>query len=873
MIEIIRQDHLQLSVSSLVTNTDVKLIEEVWNDLFYLKSRLDKLNKSTAHFLVPVNETTTFDLIQNAILPTILGIDIQPFMHRTTLPIIRLPYHNSHHYQLVDILQWEHFLLEMNCRRPSICLPLDYTITKLPLLPTFTMFIDEKYARLGELILSAQTETTKDWLRQFPIVDNSKVEQQISPVSATFDEIIVRDLSSLPRITIPSHCRALAIDLGVCVKYDLRTCVTILQMLSNEKNTDVNLYIQWLGHLQLYVRQQCDEFNLEDLLSSCHLYLPDEKEFYSLKHLLVVSDNDEHPRGILLVSEYLKLQIISPLINQIYWQFKDLFRLLGCTCAISIDHIYRTIYLASGDKTNFFALGDCVTTLTENGMETMIILFQYLEDLIVKCVKKDNQNIDLYKAIIENKHGIAPFGSREDLEWRFGFTCNSLSRQLRQLTGVQSQQEKIGLLTIERQLIRKETDNIIYACLESKIIQNLSKDIGKRYYILPEIARTCPLVLAVFDIDYVERRGKIKWIHNNHNLEYVLNQLTDIFRHNLNDSELEVITAKYASVTLLLSDSFIIDTIDEQNEDEIDRYMVDSDYPFWIFGKTILLCTGNEKRDSSKAIVATSALATLLHKRKHIPFDEAKSIARQKISACTAFRSEHIALVASAESTIYSYSELLFPTDHNSIESMVISIGQYCITEQDLEDNNSTAVAADRTAIDRIYRNRVQSQNHISENETNANSWINPSIVDGIEQVTIGRNAEHFFFTYLQKCYGSVDVTPTKNWRSSSRLVNHPECRRNIDDSAGYDFELHDTREIFVRGTGSTTNRCYFEVKGTSGLFSQAHTRFHISQNELRMCRDIANDQRRREREAYFIVIIQNCLDPERISFGTTIHW
>jgi len=204
---------------------------------------------------------------------------------------------------------------------------------------------------------------------------------------------------------------------------------------------------------------------------------------------------------------------------------------------------------------------------------------------------------------------------------------------------------------------------------------------------------------------------------------------------------------------------------------------------------------------------------------------------------------------------------------------MIISIGQYCITEQDLEDNNSTTVAADRTAIDRIYRNRVQSQNHISENEINANSWINPSIVDAIEQVTIGRNAEHFFFTYLQKCYGTVDVTPTKNWRSSSRLVNHPECRRNIDDSAGYDFELHDTREIFVRGTGSTTNRCYFEVKGTSGLFSKEHTRFHISQNELRMCRDIANNERRREREAYFIVIIQNCLDAERISFGTTIHW
>ncbi|CAF1518597.1 unnamed protein product [Adineta steineri] len=113
------------------------------------------------------------------------------------------------------------------------------------------MFKDEKCAQLGEMILLNQTENTKDCLCHFPIVDNSQNEQQISPVSATFDELIVRDLPSLPRITIPPYCRKLALNFNVCVEYDLRTCVTILQLLSNEKNTNINLYIQWLGHLQL----------------------------------------------------------------------------------------------------------------------------------------------------------------------------------------------------------------------------------------------------------------------------------------------------------------------------------------------------------------------------------------------------------------------------------------------------------------------------------------------------------------------------------------------------------------------------------------------------------------------------------------------
>ncbi|CAF3498569.1 unnamed protein product [Rotaria sordida] len=875
MIEIIRQNHLQVAVSSLVTIPNTELIEEIWEDLFYLKSHLDKLDKSTP-FLVPVIETPNLIPIQNAILPTILGIDIQSFIHSISSSIIAFPYHNTHNCQLIDILQWEYFLLEMNCQRASIYLPRNYSITKLPLLPILTMFTDEKYARLGELILSHQRENTKDCLRQFPIVDDSKLVQQISPVSATFDKVIVHDLPSLPRITIPSYGRVLAKNLGICVEYDLCTCVNILQLLSNEKNTNIDLYIKWLSHLQLYVCQQHIELDTKPLLLSWQLYLPDQNDCYSLKDLLIISNNEEHHNGILLVSKYLKLQLISSSINQIYWQFKDLFHLLGCisTSTITVDHICTTIDLTSRDKSNFFALGDCATTLTENGMEKMIVLYQYLEDSILKYIKKNMSNTELYDTIVTNKHPTASYGSREDLEWRFSFTCNSLSQQLKQLTDIQSQQKEIGLLTINRQIITKKLHKIIYACLETKIIQNLSKNIDQRDFILPLIARTCPLVLATFDIDYIERRCKVQWMHNSHNLEFSLKQLTKIFRTTLNDSEIEVTTAKYANVTLLLSDSFVIDSLNEQNnQDEINRYMIDSDYPFWIFKKTILLCTGNKKDNNSKAIIAISALTTLLHKRKHLPFEEAKSIAQQKISTCIAFRSEHPSCFASTESTIYSYSDLLFPTDHHSFESMIISIGKNCTLKQDLEKTTITTVAVDRIVEDKIYRNRVKTQNDIQRNMNMTNNWKDSLIVDGIEQLRIGQNAEHFFFAYLQNHYGSIDVTPTKNWRSSSRLIIYPQCQRNIDDSVGFDFELHDTREVFVRESRSTTKYCYFEVKGTSGLFNEEYTRFCISQNELDTCQSIVNDRKRQEREAYFIVIIENCLDLEKISFGTIINW
>ena len=205
----------------------------------------------------------------------------------------------------------------------------------------------------------------------------------------------------------------------------------------------------------------------------------------------------------------------------------------------------------------------------------MIILFEYLEDLILKCVKENAENLDLYRAVVENKHPSAPCGSPDDLQWAvlvlLVIRCQKNSQN--SLKYNHRRRESV-LPTIDQRLVMKTTENIVYACFEGLIARNLAKDLGKRSFISPLVTRTCPLVLATFGIDYVERRGKVEWAHNNHNMESQLTQLTEIFRQVLNDSELEVITAKFARVTLVLSDSFVIDSIDEQNVDQIDRCLV-----------------------------------------------------------------------------------------------------------------------------------------------------------------------------------------------------------------------------------------------------------------------------------------------------------
>jgi hypothetical protein len=867
LIDIIQNNHLQLSVSSMVTSVDKNLLEEIWKDLSYLQSRIDKLDDSKP-LLVPIQGSSRLTLIQNTTLPTIFGLDIRPYIVSTPVTFVQFPYYNVDSNPLINHLQWEYFLLKMHCKPPSINLPHNYTIARLPFLPLFTMFIHEKSASLGEFILSVQPENTQEALQQFPIVAQVNSEDQIRPISTTFDQFIIADLPLLPRIHVPPYCRSLAMKMGVRAEYDLITCVTILQYLSDEKITDVDLYIEWLGRLQLKVRQKNQTIDKKSFRSTCQLYLPDQQRFCSLKNLLVMSEiNDQHREGILLVCKYLKLQLVSSTSNQTYWQFKDLFRILDCQCTVTIENIYRTIRLASKDKHNFYPLGDHLTTLKKNGMETMITLFQYLEDTIAKCVADSAPDTDIYRAIITNKHPKAFEGNREDLQWRFDLTSKKISSELKKLINIPIQHAPLPLLTIDSQLIAKTSTNIVYAGFENKIIQNLSRALGKRHFISLVITRTCPLILALSEIDYVERRGEIKWIHSNINLENHLTQLTKIFQEAADDRDLEVISAKYAEAYLLISDALVIENV---HDDDYDDYQMESDYAFWIFNKTVFLCTNDAKDDSSRAIVATSALATLLHKRQHVPFDEAKLTARQKISDCTEFISKLPSRFASTKSGIYSYLDVIFPKDHESIESMIISIGPNSTIEPDPEE---IFIARDRSVEDEIYGNRVKQQNHRDLSRRTPGNWMNPAIVDGEEHIRIGQHAEHFFFTYLQKLYGKIDVTPTNNWRSSSRAKVYPQYKRGMDDSLGYDIELHDTQEDFVRGTKSRTKKCYFEVKGTSGSFHEEKTIFNISQNEREKCLSIAFDTRKQEREAYLLVIIEHCLDPEKIALAKVIDW
>ncbi|CAF1531907.1 unnamed protein product [Didymodactylos carnosus] len=136
--------------------------------------------------------------------------------------------------------------------------------------------------------------------------------------------------------------------------------------------------------------------------------------------------------------------------------------------------------------------------------------------------------------------------------------------------------------------------------------------------------------MASLNIDYIERRGLIAWNDSINNLEYTLTQLTRIFQETLTNNKLQVVGARYASIRLYLSDNTVltVDNIDDVST--VDQYFLESDYPFWIFDNTVVLCIRYVKDIQGKAAVTLSALTVLLYKRNDLSLDEAKIIVREK---------------------------------------------------------------------------------------------------------------------------------------------------------------------------------------------------------------------------------------------------
>ena len=869
LIEIIRQDHLKLAQKSPTIDADPELMKQIWSDLLYLRSRISKWNNSMPLLVPIIGPSPNIALITYAFLPTIFGINIQNFTKDPISHFVQWPDELNDGNRLENHLTWEYFLLLMGCKTPAICLKDGEPVRNLPLLPAFSMYADEKWIKMAEFIFSKQLSITQDCLGQFPIVANTESGEEIYRVSVCFAASIASDLLSLPRIDIPPYCLRFATELGVCAEYNHCTTMNILKLLGENRIQNLDLYVEWLGRLQLEIRDESNLIDYEELRRVCRLYLPEKGEFCTLQDLLVMPDVDhQYNTAITAICKSLNLKHISVAKNQVYWQFQRVFQKAGCRCTLTVRDICLAIGNIINDTEYFIPIGDARTILNENGFESLICIFKFLEHCILDKIKTLPPESRLYQTLIEDRDSAAVVGGEKDLLWRLNLYDARIWNELQGVCDIQGL--SIPLIKMNRQLVDQNDSNKVYACFELQIIRHLENVQNSCCFVSMELVQLCPLVLAALDFDYLEREAYIQWTHQNNNLENQLTRLTEIFREVLDDQQVEVVSSFYASISIILLNRIRITHGDRQN----DR-MTYNDYPFLIFNKVVLLCGLNYSLPQSNlAAIPLLALATLLHKRKNMPFEEAKLRARQEISRCDTFLSKIPAQVASAPSTNYPLREVLFPKHDQLVESITVSLGNISRVENDVTDlyQSDTGINPSLLEQDAHYRERAPNQNHRSLAPRSEQGTITVNVVDPAEAQRIGRNAEHFFFRYLQSLYGN-DVAPTMNWRSSARSFVFPNFTRNIDDSIGYDFILHDIKEKFARGNGLTTKRCYFEVKGTAGAYEGETTIFHVSANEFKLCQNINSNGTRKQEEAYFICLIQYCLDPQRISLANFIDW
>lgn len=866
LIELILLEHLNMATSRTQHQLDDQSRKELWQDLDFLRSRTDRFDCSKP-LMIPVQDSNVPSLVCEASLPTVVGFDIRKFVLPQSYPLVELPSNNLRLKSLLDLLQWEKFLLTAQCRSPLIELN-NYSIKDLPILNILEKCHTTEYAEIGEFILSKQVHKTREVLSQFPILANISDRLEIFPISATFDKLLLKNSRCLPWINIQRASRTLARMLGVRLEYDLQTCITILNIIAHKGETDIQLYLTCLRRLQLEVHNDDADIDLDTLQMSCRLYLPDKSQFSPLTELLILSKYDDKYFDVVKqCCKYLDLKIISANENQVYWEFKELFFILKCKSFLTIKDVCLAISRASRDERNFFAIGDGNTVLNNAGRELMINLFEYLEFVLLETTKKVVSDSLWYQLVINSRNDKACTGSREDLEWRFKLLEAANSDNLEIINEIK--EAKIPILTIRNELIERVNGSIIYSCFEERIIQHSIPLCRSIHFVAPIILCSCPLVLAMCGVDYIERVGEIIWLHKDNDQERIHNELTKIFQRVMGDRNIEVVSVPYGFMRPILP----LELVSNNQLKEQSRSQIRIQNSFWIIKNTVLLCIGHAKQDQLTMDLAVSALAILLHHRKYIPYQDAKTTARYEVSICRSFQHNGIWPLASSSEAVHRYVEVIFPIDRPSYERVGIPHinSRVMLSNSDPEQNG--LIAADMLEIDESYRSRVVHINHKSIQKIPRDMPYDYYVIDQQKNFLIGHNAEHFFFSYLKQQYRPFRIIPIESWVSSARLKVYPTYKHDINDAAGYDFILEDTKELFAKGEGGTTKTCYFEIKGTSGVYNPNTTRFNISRNEYNFCSKIYNNDDRRRSEAYFVVIIEHCLDKDKIDIGKIICW
>ncbi|PRP83579.1 hypothetical protein PROFUN_09128 [Planoprotostelium fungivorum] len=849
--------------------------EQVKRDLTFFRDHPQLTQKyvkeGSGNLSVPLVDGS-FLPISDTFLITCLSVPLSlPSSHQSR--VISSFYNET---SLVETLSWELFLLRMGIRLSGSSVPMG------TLSPMKSMREDD--IKMATNILKEISHRSEPGLTELisslPIVDSSGSQVKISN---TIDKSIVRD--EFPHIEIPPNARELCTLLGVTMEADVTLCHKALINLVTQRITDREVYGRWLAQLRWQV-QNITEADVKTMNKSpllC-LYANGKPVFLSLRDIYVCRGKGREEEEFNKIACQLGGACISLDHNSIYWPFVDILTPLGCPTQFDIGSLFDTLKRMMKDDRYFEKIGTGRHLLTSSGFESFWSVYKLIEDNLRNKCGKDH-----------------PSETKGRIDWKWRESLYHTVPDMKNLLEERGKNiDELIIIGHDKMIMDHRMASEFHRCfasVEPAIVDSITFHNPEIVFVEHSMARDFPFFIAALRIEYVELRSITMISHSTSNMEVVMTTMTEKFSHAYGDF-IQVLQSKFISASILFSKKIPLrmnPSLDQDLEsltassDQV-KHNIRINIPFLVWPNHWMICAAKflDSNNAKSALFAQALSSLLQQNRSQLPND-ADDVARAATEGCV-LNSNVVWEEAAHGPTAVNTEEMIFPPSNISIGDVYFTGGvngadQYnssgretgTIDEDVIQQNQDNNLGFDVGQVrfdligqDAIFRSRLR-ETIDEEGRLKFEDRFkgdHPKIVtdeDITAQKRSGFLAEHFVCVWFSQIYGP-SFSPYINWVSSNRMQLYPESTRGVNDAAGYDFEILDTKQIF--GTSQkTVKKILVEVKGTSGFWDGS---FFLSDNEKKR-RDRARENS--NTEAYVIVMVEFTGDSRRIQIADIIHW
>jgi len=822
---------LKLIYSLHVNYEESEEIEEevIWKDLEFIKSHYQEFNQYFSNqalgLLVPTfslgnKEKVSISRVVHSVFPYIFAVGINE-EDLGKDQIIKKTIEN-----LEEILPWELFFLQIGSKVPII----QRIQNEKPYYFHDFKQIPQSFIETALKIIEIQGSLVYQ-VRNMHILCKDDLSY---PIKEVFDINLINE--EFPCIDIPHNCKKLAEKLGVTVKSSFKLSMKILENLAKKQENSIEKFQKWLYHLNSSLTDKnIEEFLENNEISVPFLYFPQEfKPYVAIEDLFLSEEkNDEQLEFLSLICQKNKKVLISIKNNLEYMSFHFLFKKLGARYNLDFEFLNNFVEELIREEDIYYEKGNKMSLLSEKGLKLL------------------NKAFEIYESILEK--AIPMKKSGENINWQF--RANISLEIMKYLKKSPFKNLALPFITHRKTLIPplSSISKLKFACLNPEIINEITSESQDYVFFEPDFALAYPRVLALMGIEYLELNSRITFGLNRKNPLRILSNLSKNINLNFldqNDNQFKIIKAIYPALTLkICSNSYNFD----QNLMHKFKLITRSHY---IFTPNMLYLCDAEMKLLNKNLALKgisdylSQFSQKIIEEKDImkTIEESPETEMIILEKEQEFKTENLFFASKDCEILAEFTEIY--SEKPKFEQQAIH--EFFIQKFHEKDPNSsvsnikapdfnTNSIANSLLKDQIFMKATSPAFLPKEKNTG------PCIMNEAEMQHIGRSAEHYFFAFLSEMFPGG--CQPKNWVSSKRLTVFG-IGDNINDAAGYDFEILDVPQKFKPYHQKKPINLLFEVKGFKDQWSG---NFIMSQNEINR----ANESINNPFESYYVVIVE----------------